>query len=79
MRAENILDQGAGAPARRLGARRLALVRQACAYIDSRQGRGITLARLAAQVDLSPWHLRRLFKRAIGVTPRGYADACRGR
>ncbi len=79
MRAENIVNQAAGAPASGLGARRLALVRQACAYIDSRHGRGITLARLAAQVDLSPWHLQRRFKRGMGVSPRDYADACRGR
>ncbi len=79
MRTENIVNQAADAPARGLGARRLALVRQACAHIDSRDGRGITLARLAAQVGLSPWHLQRLFKRAIGVTPRDYADACRCR
>src|SRR5690606_32025246 len=27
--------------------------------------------------DLSPWHLQRLFKRTLGVTPRQYADARR--
>ena len=29
------------------------------------------------QLDVSPGHLRRVFKRLIGVTPRQYADACR--
>ncbi len=35
------------------------------------------LADLAAAANLSPTYLHRLFKRATGVTPRQYADACR--
>ncbi len=66
-----------GAPPPRLSARHLDLVRRACAYIDAREGQGITLAGLAATVGLSPWHLQRLFKRAIGISPRDYADARR--
>jgi AraC family transcriptional regulator of adaptative response/methylated-DNA-[protein]-cysteine methyltransferase len=62
-----------------LSARHLAQVRRACAYIDAQDGQGVTLARLAAHVELSPWHLQRLFKRAIGVSPRDYADARRSR
>lgn len=57
----------------------LAQIRAACAHIDTRDGQGITLADLAAAVDLSPWHLQRLFKRAMGVSPRDYADARRSR
>ena len=63
----------------RLSERHLELVRGACAYIDARDGQGITLAHLAEMVDLSPWHLQRLFKRAMGVSPRDYADARRSR
>jgi len=63
--------------ASRVSARGLAPVRAACDYIDTRDGQGITLARLAAHVGLSPWHLQRLFKKAIGVSPREYADARR--
>ena len=57
----------------------LALVRAACAYIDARDGQGITLASLAETLELSPWHLQRLFKRAMGVSPRDYAEARRAR
>ncbi len=66
-------------PAARLSKRHLELVRAACAYIDARDGQGITLARLAEAVDLSPWHLQRLFKKAMGLSPRDYADARRSR
>lgn len=58
-------------------ARQVALVRRACAYIDAQEGGPITLARLAAQVKTSPWHLQRLFKKVIGLSPRDYADAQR--
>lgn len=57
----------------------LARVRAACAHIDEREGQNITLADLAEVVGLSPWHLQRLFKRAMGVSPRDYADARRTR
>ena len=36
-----------------------------------------TLAELAEAVGLSPSHLHRVFKRAVGVTPKGYAAALR--
>ncbi|MEE8559942.1 MAG: methylated-DNA--[protein]-cysteine S-methyltransferase [Alphaproteobacteria bacterium] len=65
--------------AKGLTPRHLALIERACAYIDERDGQQITLERLAAHVGLSPWHLQRLFKNAIGVSPREYADARRAR
>ncbi|HJQ19880.1 MAG TPA: bifunctional DNA-binding transcriptional regulator/O6-methylguanine-DNA methyltransferase Ada [Gemmatimonadaceae bacterium] len=37
----------------------------------------ITLRTLAAIVHVSPFHLQRAFKRALGVTPREYQDATR--
>ena len=64
---------------RTVSAGNLVRVRAACAHIDERQGQAITLADLAAAVGLSPWHLQRLFKRAMGVSPRDYADARRAR
>ncbi|CAM3696623.1 bifunctional transcriptional activator/DNA repair enzyme AdaA [Deinococcus frigens] len=36
-----------------------------------------TLANLAADVGLSPFHLQRLFKRAVGVSPKQYAVGLR--
>lgn len=63
--------------ARGLSDSQVALVRRACALIEAQDGQGITLADLAAQVDSSPWHLQRLFRRATGLSPRDYADALR--
>jgi AraC family transcriptional regulator of adaptative response/methylated-DNA-[protein]-cysteine methyltransferase len=37
----------------------------------------VTLAELGAHCGMSPWHLQRLFTRAMGVSPRQYADAHR--
>jgi AraC family transcriptional regulator of adaptative response/methylated-DNA-[protein]-cysteine methyltransferase len=67
---------------------RLAAVERACRYIESRvesaNGMGdgeesgvITLAELGSHCGMSPWHLQRLFKRVMGVSPRQYADAHR--
>jgi AraC family transcriptional regulator of adaptative response/methylated-DNA-[protein]-cysteine methyltransferase len=51
-------------------------VRRACVYLANVEGH-LSLARLAARVGGSPYHLQRSFKRIVGVTPREYADACR--
>src|SRR3546814_17298372 len=37
----------------------------------------MTLAQIARALEVSPWHLQRLFKRVMGVSPRDYADARR--
>jgi len=73
------LEQPQAEPKSGVSARNLARIRAACAYIDDCDGQGITLARLAAEVGISPWHLQRLFKKAMGVSPRDYADAHRAR
>ncbi len=68
--------------------RRIAAVERACRYIEARvdgmdgEGSGddqgvVTLAELGAHCGMSPWHLQRLFTRAMGVSPRQYADAHR--
>ncbi len=68
--------------------RRIAAVERACRYIEARvdgtDGKGssdeqgvVTLAELGAHCGMSPWHLQRLFTRAMGVSPRQYADARR--
>jgi len=60
----------------------LAAVERACRYIESRDeiGEGVvTLAELGQHCRISPWHLQRLFKQVMGVTPRQYADAHRMR
>jgi AraC family transcriptional regulator of adaptative response/methylated-DNA-[protein]-cysteine methyltransferase len=72
----------------RMTDRRIAAVERACRYIEARvdgmevdsasdeQG-VVTLAELGSHCGMSPWHLQRLFTRAMGVSPRQYADARR--
>ncbi len=57
----------------------VAMVRSACAYIDERDGERVTLKELANHLKVSPWHLQRLFKKVMGVSPRDYVDARRGK
>lgn len=56
---------------------RVETVRRACRYIDARPDGPPTLAEVGAHVGASPYHLHRLFKRVMGITPRQYADARR--
>lgn len=51
-------------------------VRRATVYLANVEGQP-SLARLAARLGGSPYHLQRNFKRIVGVTPREYADARR--
>jgi AraC family transcriptional regulator of adaptative response/methylated-DNA-[protein]-cysteine methyltransferase len=55
----------------------LKAVRQACRLIECQEEGVPTLAALGRAVGLSPWHLQRLFKRHLGISPRDYADARR--
>lgn len=52
-------------------------VRTALAYLDQHLDEHVTLARLAEAVGLSRFHLQRLFKQEVGVSPRAYQDARR--
>ena len=49
----------------------------AARYIENHPDRIPTLDELGAEVGMSPTHLQRTFTRAIGVSPRKYADALR--
>jgi AraC family transcriptional regulator of adaptative response/methylated-DNA-[protein]-cysteine methyltransferase len=53
-------------------------IRRACVYLSNVDGHP-SLAKLAARLGGSPYHLQRNFRRLVGVTPREYADACRFR
>jgi AraC family transcriptional regulator of adaptative response/methylated-DNA-[protein]-cysteine methyltransferase len=53
------------------------LMQDLCRYIEAHSDEGLTLEQLAKQAHLSPTHLQRRFKAAIGVSPKEYADACR--
>jgi AraC family transcriptional regulator, regulatory protein of adaptative response / methylated-DNA-[protein]-cysteine methyltransferase len=53
------------------------LVRAMCRYIEQHIEDRITLGHLAKQFRLSPFHLQRTFKSALGVSPKAYMDAIR--
>lgn len=70
----------------RYGADRLALpaigrepgaVAAARAYIEAHYAERVTLAVLAAEVGLSPFHLVRVFQRTAGMPPHVYLDSVR--
>jgi AraC family transcriptional regulator of adaptative response/methylated-DNA-[protein]-cysteine methyltransferase len=52
-------------------------VERARSYLDEHADEPITLQRLAAQVELSPFHLQRAFTREVGLSPKAYQDAKR--
>jgi AraC family transcriptional regulator of adaptative response/methylated-DNA-[protein]-cysteine methyltransferase len=53
------------------------LVRQVVRILAENPEERFTLTALAREVGMSPHHLQRTFKRAIGISPRQYADALR--
>jgi AraC family transcriptional regulator of adaptative response/methylated-DNA-[protein]-cysteine methyltransferase len=55
---------------------RLEAIERACRFIEGRveAGERFTLAELGTHCGLSPWHLQRQFRRAMGVTPSAYGD-----
>lgn len=75
--AERAASPANDVPAKAASRRQIALVSRACAYIDERAGERVTLGELGAHLGVSPWHLQRLFRKVMGVSPRDYADARR--
>jgi AraC family transcriptional regulator of adaptative response/methylated-DNA-[protein]-cysteine methyltransferase len=55
----------------------LEMVKRACRLIEDQAEAALSLADLSAQLNISPYHLQRTFKKVMGVTPRGYATAQR--
>jgi AraC family transcriptional regulator of adaptative response/methylated-DNA-[protein]-cysteine methyltransferase len=55
----------------------LRAVRLASRMLDARLDAPPTLAELGTEVGLSPWHLQRVFKRVVGVSPREWVEARR--
>ena len=53
------------------------LVQRACQIIDAAADQPPTLVELGQRIGVSPYHLQRTFKQAMGITPRQYADARR--
>lgn len=52
-------------------------VERVCRHIENHLDEAQTLEILGEVAGLSPAHLQRQFKAALGVSPREYADACR--
>jgi len=52
-------------------------VERAVAYLDAHLEERVTLAVLARAVGASPFHLQRIFTRAMGVSPRAYQESRR--
>jgi AraC family transcriptional regulator of adaptative response/methylated-DNA-[protein]-cysteine methyltransferase len=53
------------------------LVQSICRLLDTATEEALDLAALSEQVALSRFHLQRLFKKLMGITPRQYAEARR--
>ena len=53
------------------------LVRRVCAEIEASQESAVSLGALAAATGRSAAHVQRIFRHAMGITPRQYADALR--
>ena len=56
---------------------RVERIRALCRRIDANGEEAPSLKGLARQAGLSPYHLQRVFKRIVGITPRQYADQIR--
>lgn len=52
-------------------------VAKARGFLDSHSGEVVSLARLAREAKMSPWHLQRTFRRLVGLSPREYAESRR--
>jgi len=53
------------------------LTQSLCRLIDQHLEEPVNFAALSAQLKLSQFHLQRLFKKLMGITPRQYAEARR--
>lgn len=53
------------------------LTQSLCRLIDQQLEEPLNIAALSEQVKLSQFHLQRLFKKLMGITPRQYAEARR--
>ena len=55
----------------------ITMVQRACRYIEAQDETAVTLNDLGDHLGISAFHLQRVFKKIMGITPRQYADACR--
>jgi len=55
----------------------ITLVDYICKYIEANLDRKLTLSNLSIQAGISPYHLQRTFKQAVGLSPREYIQTRR--
>jgi len=55
------------------------VVKAVCRYIEQHLDEPLTLGQLGAEFQQSPFHLQRMFKSVVGITPKEYANSCRMR
>lgn len=55
------------------------LAKAVCRYIEQHLDEPLTLVELGSEFGQSPFHLQRMFKSVVGITPKEYADSCRMR
>lgn len=48
-----------------------------CKYLQEHCNENVPLAEMSRVAHMSPYHLHRQFKAALGLTPKQYLDACR--
>ena len=60
-----------------MDAPQVAWVKNACSYIRRHSEAKITLDNLAVEAGVSAYHLQRILKRVMGVSPRQYQEVCR--
>ncbi len=53
------------------------LVERICRHIEAHSDEKITLAKLSQAAGLSPFHLQRVFKSEMGISPRQYLESLR--
>lgn len=53
------------------------LMKEVCRFIEQHLDEPVTLERLSEEFGQSPFHLQRTFKKALGISPKAYADSCR--
>ena len=56
-----------------------AIVKRACVLIEANLTEPLSLTALGKKIGRNSFHLQKIFKRALGVSPREYADVCRFR
>jgi AraC family transcriptional regulator of adaptative response/methylated-DNA-[protein]-cysteine methyltransferase len=53
------------------------LVARICAHIQNNLTADLRLAALGKEFSMSPYHLQRVFKEVVGMSPRRYTEECR--